>query len=229
MERLVEKVKIEGTITLLTGLHIGGNSDNVEIGGIDNQVIKLANKGGQPYIPGSSLKGKLRSLLEQSRGITNPGGVEKLPVDLHVRDLFGYASGKDSGENNSKPSRIIVRDAYLNDESVEKLKNNPNLDMPYVEIKTENGINRVNGRANPRKQERVPAGAVFNVEFIINKWRDDENPEINDNKEIELLKEGIRLLNNDYLGGSGSRGYGQVKIDLSPVKVYSAANDWNEI
>ena len=226
MERLIEKIKIEATIKLLTGLHIGGNTDNVEIGGIDNPVIKLANKGGQPYIPGSSLKGKMRSLLEQSRGISKPGELEKIPVKLPVRELFGYANGSDSGEKNSKPSRLIVRDAFLTEDSEIELRNNPNLDMPYVEKKSENTIDRITARANPRSMERVPAGAVFNVEFIINKWRDDGKPEVNDNKEIELLKEGIRLLENDYLGGSGSRGYGQLKIDIVKETVLSAENNW---
>ena len=225
MARLIEKIKIEATIKLLTGLHIGGNTDNVEIGGIDNPVIKLANKGGQPYIPGSSLKGKMRALMEQSRGIREPGDIgeveEKNPDLLKVRDLFGFATKKDS-----KPSRLIVRDAVLTAESESELRNNPNLDMPYVEKKSENTIDRITARANPRSMERVPAGAVFNVEFVINKWREDNKPEVNDNKERDMLYEAIRLLENDYLGGSGSRGYGQLKIDITKETVLSADNNW---
>lgn len=225
MERLIEKIKIEATIKLLTGLHIGGNTDNVEIGGIDNPVIKLANKVGQPYIPGSSLKGKMRSLLEQSRGIREPGDIgeeeEKNPDLLKVRDLFGFATKKDS-----KPSRLIVRDAILTEKSEGELRNNPNLDMPYVEKKSENTIDRITARANPRSMERVPAGAVFNVEFVINKWRENGKAETNDNKERDLLYEAIRLLENDYLGGSGSRGYGQLKIDIVKETVLSAENNW---
>lgn len=225
MERLIEKIKIEATIKLLTGLHIGGNTDNVEIGGIDNPVIKLANKGGQPYIPGSSLKGKMRSLMEQSRGISKPGEIgeieEKNPKLLKVRDFFGFATNKDS-----KPSRLIVRDAILTTESESELRSNPNLDMPYVEKKSENTIDRITARANPRSMERVPAGAVFNVEFVINKWREDGKPEVNDNKERDMLYDAIRLLENDYLGGSGSRGYGQLKIDITKETVLSAENNW---
>lgn len=208
MAKLEKKIKIEATITLLTGLHIGGNSDNVEIGGIDLPVIKLATKDGQPYIPGSSLKGKMRCLLEQSFGISKVGdiGCEKESGRMNVRDLFGYAGGK----SDAKPSRIIVRDAMLTEESEKALRTTDNLDMPYTENKNENRIDRVLGTASdPRQIERVPAGAKFKAEFIINKWDDD-----NEQEQRKLFDEAIRLLENDYLGGSGSRGYGQVKIDI---------------
>ena len=191
---LIRKIKFEYTITLVTGLHIGGSSDSVEIGGIDSPVIKIATKGGQPYIPGSSLKGKMRCLLEQVAGA-------KLGEDGKVNGLFGFA-----GKNI--PSRVIVRDAYLTNESAEQLYNS-NLDMPYTENKFENTIDRIKGVAsNPRQIERVPAGAKFAAEIILNIWDDD-----NEKQQIELLKKGISLIENDYLGGSGSRGYGQVKIE----------------
>ena len=68
MKQLIKKIKIQTSITLVTGLHIGGSSENVEIGGIDSPVIKLGTRENQPYIPGSSLKGKMRCLLEQAAG-----------------------------------------------------------------------------------------------------------------------------------------------------------------
>ena len=84
MGKLIKKIKINTTLTLLTGLHIGGSSENVEIGGIDNAVIKLATKNNQPYIPGSSLKGKMRCLLEQVAGAAEVGG------DKIINNLFGF-------------------------------------------------------------------------------------------------------------------------------------------
>lgn len=201
MERLVSKIKVTADLELLTGLHIGGNSENVEIGGIDSPVIKSSLHHGQPYIPGSSLKGKIRCLLEQMNGSPKVGGCNK------INNLFGY-----SLEN--KPSKLIVRDAYLSDDSVRALENCNSLDMPYTEGKWENTIDRVKGTAeHPRQIERVPAGVFFQVEFIINVWDDDKKEDL-----LGLLEEGILALENDYLGGNGSRGYGQVKFTSRKVE-----------
>ncbi|HAG16173.1 MAG TPA: type III-A CRISPR-associated RAMP protein Csm3 [Bacteroidales bacterium] len=196
MKTLIKKIKITSTLDLITGLHVGGSKDNVEIGGIDNPVIRTAIKDNQPYIPGSSLKGKMRSLLEQIAGSSTVGG------NGAINDLFGYAI-------DSKPSKIIVRDAYLCEKSVLMLKDSENLDMPYTEGKWENVIQRTKGTAeHPRQTERIPAGVSFDVEFIINVWDNEEDGK----KSIAMLKNGIAALENDYLGGSGSRGYGQVKF-----------------
>ena len=201
MEQLVKKIKITTTIELLTGLHIGGSKENVEIGGIDLPVIKLATKENQPYIPGSSLKGKMRSLLEQANGITKHGEIGN--DHGAIRQLFGFTEGS----KNSQPSRLIVRDAMLTPESKTMLEGSDNLDMPFTENKFENTIDRVKGTAgSPRQIERVPAGAEFKAEFIINVWGDikDEQTMLN------TFKDGIAMLTNDYIGGSGSRGYGQI-------------------
>jgi len=201
MKTLIKKVKISTTLTLETGLHIGGSKDNVEIGGIDNPVIKIATRKNQPYIPGSSLKGKIRSLLEQISGA-------ELSGDEEVNSLFGFTKGN----SNSQGSKIIVRDSYLSENSIELLKNaSDNLDMPYTENKFENTIDRVKGvtkQGGIRQTERIPAGVSFDVEFIINVWDNEEDGV----KSIEMLKKGIYALENDYLGGSGSRGYGQVRF-----------------
>lgn len=195
MKQLMKKIKVTTTLELISGLHIGGNGDNVEIGGIDTPVIKMPTKDNQPYIPGSSLKGKMRCLLEQIAGSVDVGGNDK------INGLFGYST-------KNIPSRIIVRDAYLTEQSGLQLKENDNLDMPYTESKWENVINRTKGTAeHPRQIERIPAGAIFNTEFIINVWDGDDENMLKD-----LLKEGIRAIENDYLGGNGSRGYGQVKF-----------------
>jgi len=215
MKQLVKKIKINTSITLITGLHIGGNSENVEIGGIDNPVIKLASKGDVPYIPGSSLKGKMRCLLEQA------AGAPKVGLDEKVNNLFGITENKAINTSN-QPSKIIVRDAMLSDESKKMLLDCDNLDMPYTENKFENVIDRVKGIAqHPRQTERVPAGAKFNAEFVINVWDDDDEQEM-----MALFEKGIRLLENDYLGGSGSRGYGQIKFGEMKKTELSDANNW---
>lgn len=198
MKKLIKKIKISGTLEIVTGLHIGGNSDSVKIGGIDRLVIRSPFKDNQPYIPGSSLKGKMRCLLEQKRGC-------KLGESNEVVQLFGSHDAE-----NPLASRIIVRDTYLTKESSEALSKCLYLDAPYTESKYENTINRIKGTAdNPRQTERIPAGALFNVEMILNIWEGEDEDKLKD-----LVEEGLCLIENDYLGGSGSRGYGQVKFNL---------------
>lgn len=211
MKKLIKKIKINTTIELITGLHIGGSSDNVEIGGIDNPVIKLANQSNQPYIPGSSIKGKMRCLLEQIAGNPKVGG------NCEIDNLFGSADA-----SNPSPSKIIVRDAMLTADSVKKLLACDNLEMPYTENKYENVIDRVKGTAeNPRQTERVPAGVVFDAEFVINVWDTDDEKAL-----TELFQKGIRALENDYLGGSGSRGYGQIRFGEQKITILSEDNQW---
>ena len=226
MKQLVKKIKINTTIELLTGLHVGGSKENVQIGGIDNPVIRTAVKDNQPYIPGSSLKGKMRCLLEQIHCISEVGGgtekkfVEKSDDCKKIINLFGFA-------NDKKPSKLIVRDAMLTEISKKELRDCENLDMPYTEGKWENVIDRVKGTAfNPRQTERIPAGAKFDVEFVINVWDDDTAEDL-----VNLVKKGITALENDYLGGSGSRGYGQIKF--ADLKYFEASekSEWkmNEV
>ena len=216
MKRLVKKIRIETTIELLTGLHIGGSKENVEIGGIDNAVIKLASKNGQPYIPGSSLKGKMRCLLEQAAGSPQVGG------NAEVNNLFGIATNGRNGEQDSRPSKVIVRDAMLTADTIAMLSKCVNLDMPYTENKFENVIDRVRGVAeHPRQSERVPAGAVFNVEMVLNVWDDDNEDDLKG-----LLRKAMNMLEHDYLGGSGSRGYGQIKFGERTETVLSDPNNW---
>ncbi|MCF0186733.1 MAG: type III-A CRISPR-associated RAMP protein Csm3, partial [Bacteroidaceae bacterium] len=123
-----------------------------------------------------------------------------------IINLFGFAS-------DNKPSKVIVRDSYLTSDSAKALRNNSNLDMPYTEGKWENVIDRVKGTAeHPRQTERIPAGVRFDVEFVLNIWDNDNEDDMK-----ALLEEGIKALENDYLGGSGSRGYGQVRFaELKP-------------
>lgn len=210
MKQLVKKIKINTTIELLSGLHIGGSGDSVEIGGIDNPVIKLATSDNQPYIPGSSLKGKMRCLLEQIAGSAKVGG------DDEINNLFGFSQ-------TNQPSKLIVRDAMLTPESAKKLQDCENLDMPYTESKWENVIDRVKGTAeHPRQTERIPAGVKFDVEFVINVWDNDGEGKAL----VDLLKKGMNALENDYLGGNGSRGYGQIKFGEFIQTELSEMNNW---
>jgi len=195
MSKLIKKIKISLGLEVITGLHIGDSSDNVEIGGVDNPVVRRTIDN-IPYIPGSSIKGKIRSLLEQIAGSAEVGG------NTEINNLFGYAK-------ENMPSKIIVRDAYLQEESAKNLSDSEFTDLPYTEVKFENTIQRITGKAeNPRQTERIPAGAKFDVNFVINVWDTD-----NKNDLLDLLQKGMKALENDYLGGSGSRGYGQVKFE----------------
>lgn len=214
--KLHKKIRIEYKLTLLSGLHIGDSKDNVEIGGVDSPVVHRKDND-QPYIPGSSLKGKIRCLLDLDTGSNidskfrlndYSGSAKNIPM------LFGAAG------DDGNPSRLIVRDSYLTPEWAKILKDSEFTDLAYTEIKFENVINRLKGTAeHPRQIERIPAGAEFNVEFIINIITKDGNEE--EAKKLEgdyqdLLFKGIKLLEGDYLGGSGSRGYGQVKFNDNP-------------
>jgi CRISPR-associated protein Csm3 len=197
--KLEKKVIYTGTITLKTGLHIGGTNASLNIGGPDKFVVRnpLTNI---PYIPGSSLKGKMRSLVEIANGETNGGKPSNNPKSK-AGQLFGTAG--DSNEN--RPSRLIVRDAELDIDATDF----SNTDLPYTESKTEVAIDRVTSKANPRTFERVPAGAKFKLELVLNVFEDEDEKSLK-----ATLNQAIKLLEDDYLGGHGSRGYGQVKIEL---------------
>ncbi len=206
--KLYKKIIISGQLELITGLHIGDSKETTDIGGVDSPVIRRKDNN-QPYIPGSSLKGKMRSLLEIAHGKEETFREPQHPIGK----LFG-ALGKTN--DNGTPSRLLVRDAYLTHESADALSNSEFTDMPFSEIKFENVINRIKGQAkDPRQIERVPAGSRFNVEFVINIiGQSDEEASTNETGFLSLFYAGIKLLQDDYLGGSGSRGYGQVALHL---------------
>lgn len=221
MQRLYRKLLITGTLECKTGLHIGDSKDTIEIGGIDNPIVKLAD--GKPYIPGSSLKGKMRCLLQQALGVDGfdaPKHDANSKNDKHQRRICNLFGG--AGEYG-KPSRLIVRDAEMEEKSAERLEKSPYTDMPYVEVKFENTIDRITGTAkHPRQQERVPAGTLFNVEFVLNVFGDEEKEDADANEAelLETFNKAVELLEEDYLGGSGSRGYGKVKLNLGePTKI----------
>lgn len=199
--RLVKKILYTGTIELKTGLHIGGTNAALNIGGPDKFVVRnpLNNI---PYIPGSSLKGKMRALVEIANGCVDVDrgkvGPSKDPNSVSGK-LFGVATGSD----NNRPSRLIVRDAELDVDACDF----SNTDLPYTESKTEVAIDRVTAKANPRTFERVPAGAKFKLNMVLNVFEGEDEKELK-----KTLKQAIELLQDDYLGGHGSRGYGQIEF-----------------
>lgn len=207
--KLQKKILLSGEIELLTGMLVGGTDTGLTIGGIDKVVIRhpLTN---QPYIPGSSFKGKMRSLYEISTGefhYDERGPIKNGPArDGLPAWLFGNATGNDE----QRPSRLIVRDAFLinADDLLEKTE------IPYVEVKTEVVIDRITSKALPRTFERVPAGARFGLQMVLNIF---ENDKASVDELLQALASSLRLLQDDYLGGSGSRGYGQVKITLNNI------------
>ncbi len=206
--KLTGKIIIDGKIILETGLHIGGSSSASDIGGIDSNVIKSApfkkNVMGIPYIPGSSLKGKLRTLLSKEYGWMDIRE-DKEPVN----EIFGS-----SEKDNPKISRLMVFDAFLDKESFEKTFNQEEMELPWTEGKWENRINRRKGSASdPRQIERVPAGSVFHFQMIYDEYDDDKK-----NVHLKEIVKAIKLLEDDYLGGSGTRGYGRVKFEVVSIK-----------
>lgn len=197
--KLLRKHIYAGTIRLVSGLHIGGSNTALNIGGIDNFVVRNPLSQ-EPYIPGSSLKGKLRSLIELKHGETNNGK----PTE-DVTSKAGALFGVSASSSNSHPSRLIVRDAILTNK-----KDLTRTDMQYTETKAEVNINRITAKpiSGVRYTERVPAGAKFSLSLILNVF-DGENEHELEN----TLKEALALLQDDYLGGSGSRGYGQIEFE----------------
>ena len=193
------KIEITGEIEVVSGLHIGASDAFAAIGAIDSPVIRDVYSD-FPMIPGSSLKGKIRSLL--SKAYPNPNVIEKTADDDsdNILRLFGCAK-----KDKLKNSRLIFSDMVMDKDNWEKLKK---LGLQsQTEAKFENTISRMTSEANPRQIERVVRGATFPLQLIYNVENEDDIIEY-----ITLLKEGMTLLSYDYLGGSGSRGYGKVKF-----------------
>jgi len=188
-----KNVFITGKIRCITGLHIGGTKETVEIGGHDAPVI-MDPLTRRPIIPGSSLKGKMRTLLEFTEGkVMERGAPHKCPdAGCPICTVFGSTEDVERG-----PTRLIVRDCFMDE------------DADYVELesKTENWIDRLTGKAGRggiRTLERVPASTEFNMELVICLYTDD------DSGLIKYPLQALSMLENSYLGGSGTRGYGKV-------------------
>lgn len=206
--KLVDTKIIKGTVFCESGMHIGGSSDSIEIGGIDNPVIKHPITK-EPYIPGSSLKGKMRSLMERKTGKFGDRGA---PCGCGSRtcDVCRVFGPHKNMRHSLGPTRIIVRDAMLSEETRKLYNEIRNSGKSYIEIKNETSINRESGAAlqgSLRTQERVPAGAGFDMEIVLHIYdMDDEE------KMLSFVKDALKQVENSYLGGSGSRGSGKVSF-----------------
>lgn len=207
------KLEISGCIESLTGLHIGGGSQFAAIGAVDSVVVKDIDDD-LPMIPGSSLKGKLRSLLARQ---LNDG----LLLQEHNNDneiikrLFGHSDKK-----GPKTGRLYFSDIFLSKESKNRLVDE---ELDATEVKFENTISRATGIANPRQIERAIKGMKYHMSLVYN--IEDEN-EIEE--DFETLKMAFKLLKYDYLGAAGSRGYGRVDVhdlDVKPLIVNDKVND----
>jgi CRISPR-associated protein Csm3 len=258
-KQLAGKIRIESTLLVETGLHIGGGGETLDIGGLDKPVIRdpLTQ---QPYLPGSSIKGKLRSILERlhNKPVNRKGSRDTYRYESDdvvdgyteistgqfvafqgastcpVSRLFGSTGTKcwiptadvtDDVESDTKtakqtiagvehtkvtgrnaPARLIVRDCHLHIDSVEKLKR-VDTGLYMTEWKFENGIDRITSAANPRQVERVPAGSAFKFELVYTV--ENKTQVIEDLKNLAIA---IAILEDDALGGHGSRGYGKIKF-----------------
>ncbi len=213
--RLVKTYTITGIIETVTGLHIGAGKEAIEIGGIDNPVIKHPHTG-EPYIPGSSLKGKVRSLLEWAlHRIDAQGNVwgsdnkKELPdaENDEVLRIFGTThQGWKGGQ-----TRVAVRDCPLTEPCRRAIHERG---LSFTEEKMEVSINRIEGKAasmGPRTTERVPAGLEFDLEIQF-RVLDTGDGGRRDLECLNRLIEGLKMLEKDALGGSGSRGYGKVRF-----------------
>jgi CRISPR-associated protein Csm3 len=204
MNKLIKKIIIDGDLITVTGLKIGAGKNTLSIG-LPDAVVVRNPVDERPYIPGSSLKGKMRSLLEISKGFIGHDYLASNDPRHATTLLFGNALGNKDEKNHQRPSRLICRDAFLkNFEELSNLKT----DLPYTEVKWEVAINRVTSEAHPRQIERVPAGSIFEFQFILNVFEGEKTKE----ELLNLLFEGMALLQDDYLGGSGSRGSGRIKF-----------------
>jgi len=210
------KYLVTGYIRAETGLRVGGATEGIEIGGVDNPVIRdpLSDR---PYIPGSSLKGKLRHLVEWSLGSIkwqekHKGYTAHSCGDCDACVIFGVSSDEEPVRQKAGPSRLTVRDAFPTSSTVSLWERWLGENI-YTELKSENYLDRITSRADPRTMERVPAGSKFSFEMIFDLYLEA------DRSRFAQVLRAMYLLENSALGGSGSRGHGQVKFtDLRVVE-----------
>lgn len=186
------KILIKGTIELLTGMHIGTGGEFAAIGAVDSPVVRDAISQ-EPILPGSSFKGKLRCMLAEK--YNTPEEMRRGKDCDKINSLFG---------SMGKSSKLIFSDMHLcNRKELEDMNV-----FTFTETKFENSINRFTGVANPRQIERIIRGCKFGMDIIYNYT--DEGSAVED---IKLLAEAMKLLQFDYLGGHGSRGYGKIRFE----------------
>lgn len=214
--QLYGRIVITASINTLTGLHIGGTSASMEIGGVDKTIIRNPINS-QPYIPGSSLRGKMRSQTEKILGLEQN---QRIGSDVFIHSCQKLESFEKNGgcpvctiyglpgeRGFNTTSRLVVRDVAMTQESVEKLERS-HADLPFAEYKTEVAIDRVTSAATPRSLERVPAGTVFGPAELVFSIYEEK-----DFDRLSYVFEALQLVEDDYLGGSGSRGSGKIRFE----------------
>ena len=194
------KIEITGKIAVVTGMHIGGSSQFSAIGAVDSPVIR-DSASDLPMIPGSSLKGKMRTLLAKQYNTT----IVKNPDDDHDRLTRLFGSSK-----KGKRGRLIFSD--MTAENLQELKKVGI--SSTTEIKFENTINRISAVANPRQIERVIRGTEFGLRMIYDVEKAEDMEE-----DFRTICDGLKLLEYDYLGGHGTRGYGKIKFSDMDINV----------
>ena len=203
------KILIHCSLIVRTGMHIGDSSAFSAIGAVDSQVIRDPWSG-LPIVPGSSLKGKLRTLLARSIS----GDIRNMPSfdrdDERVKRLFGSASPVHA-------SRLQFADCFVS--NVAEMRR-----VGITEVKAENGINRADSVANPRFIERVSRGTIFDVNIVYDIEDDSQVRE-----DLELLAKGMKLLQLDYLGGHGTRGSGRVSLRDFRITTFETGFDAEEL
>jgi len=231
---LYGRIFVRGAIKSVTGLHGGGSPAALAIGGVDNPVIRDTLTG-RPYIPGSSVRGKMRSLWEKMTGVRQNWPIGK-GVSIHICEKQGEYQdcpvcqiyGVPGQLEASFPTRLVVRDSFLSEYSEEELRVRAKTDLPYTEVKWEAAIDRVTSAAVPRQMERVPAGAIFDgFEAVFSVY------EAKDLGRFVNVLEAMQLLEDDYLGGQGSRGSGKVlfeglRLFCRKRNEYADEKDWDK-
>lgn len=230
----MSEIKLSGRIILrceieaLTGLHIGGMGGDLEIGGVDNPVIRNPLTQ-EPFIPGSSLRGKMRSQLEKKIGSPQNQSVGKATIHVckgeaalhpcHVCRLFGMPASDQGGTS----TRLLIRDCSLTQRSRAELEA-AHTDQAFTEVKAEVAIDRVTSAAAPRNLERVPAGAIFGpAEMVFSLYQESDMELFSD------LRDCLQLTEDDYLGGGGSRGNGKIRFINIQVTLRTASEYSKEV
>ncbi|MCB0572930.1 MAG: type III-A CRISPR-associated RAMP protein Csm3 [Phaeodactylibacter sp.] len=219
---------LRGKIECLTGLHIGGSKEKMEIGGVDSIVVRTP-RNDYPYIPGSSLKGKMRHLLEyilggvgdpvfQSKDEPLEKALGRVSRKKEIVRIFGAgASEREIPSNNLENiglTRLVVRDAMPDEETIEMWESLGS-DAHFTEYKAENTIDRLTSAANPRFIERVVEGSKFDFEMVYSVFEIGSSYVADTNADLRNLLLGLRLLEGSALGKSGSRGYGKIQFHLA--------------
>ena len=206
-----KNVLLKGKITCLTGLHIGGSKDKLEIGGVDSPVLRDPNTK-YPYIPGSTIKGKLRSIIEFIEGKIQTNGKEATPHACSDKDCkICLLFGSSNKERTSGPTRLLIRDAFPDKETID-MWNDIDSQLQYTEYKPENTIDRLTSAANPRLIERVVPDSKFDFELVLTIYNEDADKT---QDYFNTILAGLKMLEHSGIGGSVSRGYGQIKFSLT--------------